>query len=190
MYTCMLFEVKRKYSHTVTKVTLAFPELLYLCGCQLAIIHGTVLALAHLFRIVWIVWWEVWTPLVLQCDIDWPSSGPTACSVKSIVFGGWRWRGPAQDPQQPNRSCLDLRLRDTKWGMIRTPNVIAPDYGYKRWSTNREACHAYIQPEGMLPCMSGLLWPNFWTKFCVYEWLQARITNGRQLQLNWGPDIR
>ena len=58
--------------------------------------------------------------------------------------------GPAQDPQQPNRSCLDLRLQDTKWGMIHAPNVIAPDYGYKRWSTNREACHAYIQPEGII----------------------------------------
>ena len=23
------------------------------------------LALAHLFRIVWIVWWEVWAPLVI-----------------------------------------------------------------------------------------------------------------------------
>ena len=122
-----------------------------MCGSQLAIIHGTVLALAHLSRIVWVVWWEVWTPLVLQCDIDWPSSGPTTCSIKSIVFGGWRWGGggPAQDPQQPNRSCPDLRLQDTKWGMIRAPNVIAPDYGYKRWSTNREACRAYIQPGGI-----------------------------------------
>ena len=36
------------------------------CGCQLAIIHGTVLALAHLFRIVWIVCQEVWAPLVMQ----------------------------------------------------------------------------------------------------------------------------
>ena len=26
---------------------------------------------------------------------------------------------------------------------------LASDYGYKRWSTNREAPHAYTQPEGI-----------------------------------------
>ena len=48
-----------------------------------------------------------------------------------------------------------LRLWDTVRGMVRAPNarylavLNAPDYGYKRRSTNREALHRYTQPEGM-----------------------------------------
>ena len=51
---------------------------------------------------------------------------------------------------------VSLRLRDTIWGVFRALNAhdnsqcsLAPDYGYKRWSTDREAPRAYTQPEGI-----------------------------------------
>ena len=37
---------------------------------------------------------------------------------------------------------------------------IAPDYGYKKWSTNREALNAYTQPEGI----------GYLVRAIFYEW--------------------
>ena len=42
---------------------------------------------------------------------------------------------------------------------------IAPDYSYKRWSTDREALHAcvYTARRNKLPCTSDVLWTvEFW----------------------------
>ena len=51
-----------------------------------------------------------------------------------------------------------------------------PDCGYKRWSTNREALHAYTQPEGIGYLVRGVFYgwlnfANFWTKI----WLSKQL---------------
>ena len=57
---------------------------------------------------------------------------------------------------------------------------LAPDYGYKRWSTDREAPRAYTQPEG-IGCLVGTVsrgQSNFvstWTKIWPAE--LPKVTN-------------
>ena len=57
---------------------------------------------------------------------------------------------------------------------------IAPDYGYKRRSTNREALHAYTQPEGIGYLVRVMFYGrsnfgNFWTKIWLSK--QPKATN-------------
>ena len=57
---------------------------------------------------------------------------------------------------------------------------LAPDYGYKRWSTDREAPRAYTQSEGIgylvgTVCRGWSNFVNFWTKIWPAE--QPRTTS-------------
>ena len=58
--------------------------------------------------------------------------------------------------------------------------TIAPDYGYKRRSTNREALRMYTQPEGMGYLVRVMFYGrsnfgNFWTK--IWPCKQLKATN-------------
>ena len=53
---------------------------------------------------------------------------------------------------------------------------LAPDYSYRRWSTDREAPHVYTQPEGIgylvgTVCHGWSNFVNFWTKIWPAEQL-------------------
>ena len=57
---------------------------------------------------------------------------------------------------------------------------IAPDYGYKRWSTNRDALHAYTPPERIGYLVQAVFYGqsnfvNFWTK--IWPSKQPKATN-------------
>ena len=76
-----------------------------------------------------------------------------------------------------------LRLRDTVWGVFRSSKhdnsqcSLAPDYGYKRWSTNREAPRAYTQPEEIGYLVGTVCHgrSNF-VNFCLNQNLTSRAT--------------
>ena len=71
------------------------------------------------------------------------------------VFELWFILRASASEVAPGSSILfDLRLRDTVWVCPHSKHnnsqcSLAPDYGYKRWSTNREAPRACMQQEGI-----------------------------------------
>jgi len=86
-------------------------------------------------------------------------------------------------PRASKQLILTLRLRDTIWNVFRTQNAITHSahlhYGYKWWSTDREAPCVYTHPEGIGYFVGTVFhgrsnFVNFWTKIWPAE--QLRVT--------------